>query len=186
MAHATHLCTEFPIKDVQLLQFFAFLIITEQIRNIFDFWETGIFFGKPCSSTILALAIQFQCQLLNLFFSMQHQISTKTLIALVLAPQPSSLLYSYISSALAEQFQCQLLTLANLQLSISISYLAVFFKQSSSRNAAYKTLALALLLQCQLTRLYALANFLSTAVHQLQLSTSSNLILEMYVVLGVH
>ena len=30
-------------------EFFTCFIITEQIRNILDFWETGIFFGKPCT-----------------------------------------------------------------------------------------------------------------------------------------
>ena len=46
------LATGFPIKDVRLLRYFTlfyFFAITEMIRNILNFWETGVFFGKPCS-----------------------------------------------------------------------------------------------------------------------------------------
>ena len=37
------------IFKVDILHYFTFLIITEQIRNIFEFWGTGVFFGKPCT-----------------------------------------------------------------------------------------------------------------------------------------
>ena len=39
-------------KNLKLkFHYFTFLIITEQTRNIFQFRETGVFFGKPCIYT---------------------------------------------------------------------------------------------------------------------------------------
>ena len=37
---------------VDISHYFTFFIIIELIRNILNFWETGVFFGKPCMCII--------------------------------------------------------------------------------------------------------------------------------------